>query len=333
VIGLKSARRTCAVALLLAGLAPSCKDQSGDAVVEDGVPPPAPASPARAAFVRLDSESQLRLGLESTELQPAAQAPALTATGRLLDPLPLAVLHVELVTSQAAARASQAQFERVQQLAGQDANMSQHDLEAAETQFRTDDGHRRIAEQRLRAEWGEEIAALDAAQREAFLSSLLEGRTAIAQVALPVGERLDAPPAGALLEVDGEPALLEVRSISPAAQADRVTLGPAYLLCVGAGAAPLRPGSAVTAYLPRGGPAEPGVVVPSAALVRSAGAAWAWVQRGTDRFERRLVALDRPAADGWFVSSGFAPGERVVVAGGQALLCEQLSSLLGEDDE
>ena len=324
--------RTGAIALLLAALALSCQDRSGSAGVESSPPPSAPASPARSGFVRLDSESQLRLGLASAELQPAAQAPVLAATGRLLDPLPLEDLHVELVAAQAAARASQAQFERVAQLAGQDANMSQRDLEAAETQFRVDDGHRRSAEQRLRSEWGEAVAALDAPQREAFVSSLLEGRTAIARVALPVGERLDAPPAGALLAVDGEPALLEVRSITPAAQADRVTLGPAYLLLVDAGAAPLRPGSAVTAYLPRGGPAEPGVVVPSAALVRSAGAAWAWVQRGADRFERRLVALDRPAADGWFVSSGFAPGERVIVVGGQALLCEQLASAIGEDD-
>ena len=324
-----------ALAALLAlplALVPSCGDRPGPAVVDESAPRPAPKSADGAALVRLDSESQLRLGLKAIELQPAAQAPALTATGRLLDPFPLADLHVELVASQAAARASKAQFERVGQLAGQDANMSQRDLEAAETQFRADDGRRSIAEQRLRSDWGDEIATMDPRAREELVAALLAGRSAIAQVALPAGVRLDPPPAAARLEIDGEPAALEARSITPAAQADHVTLGQAYLLRVDAGASPFRPGSAVTAWLPRGGPAEAGVVVPSAALVRCDGAAWAWIQRDADRFERRLVALDRPAEDGWFVSSGFQPGESVVVAGAQALLCAQLTSRIGEDD-
>jgi len=320
------------LALPLAALAPSCSDRPGAAVVDESTPPPAPKSADTAALVRLDSEAQLRLGLKSLELQPAARAPALAATGRLLDPFPLADLQVELVASQAAARASKAQFERVGQLVGQDGNMSQRDLEAAETQFRADDGRRSIAEQRLRADWGDEIATLDPRARDELVAALLAGRSAIAQVALPAGVRLDPPPTAGRLEIDGEPAALEARSITPAAQADRVTLGQAYLLRVDAGASPLRPGSAVTAWLPRGGPAEAGVVVPSAALVRADGAAWAWIQRDAERFERRLVALDRPAADGWFVSSGFQPGERVVVAGAQALLCAQLASRIGEDD-
>ena len=320
-----------AATVLLVALAPACGDRAGTAVVDATAPAAAQRAPEPASLVHLDSEAQLKLGLKTIELQPAAQGPALAATGRLLDPFPLADLQVELVASQAAAKASKAQFERIAQLAGQDGNMSQRDLETAEAQFRADDGRRLVAEQRLRSDWGDAIAAMDPAARADLVAALLAGRSAIAQVALPVGVHLDLPPAGARVEIDGEPGALEARTVALAAQADRVTLGPAYLLRVDAGASPLRPGSAVTAWLPRAGPAEPGVVVPSAAIVRAAGAAWAWVQRDASRFERRLVALDRPLPDGWFVSSGFAPGERVVVAGGQALLCEQLASKIEDD--
>jgi multidrug efflux pump subunit AcrA (membrane-fusion protein) len=78
----------------------------------------------------------------------------------------------------------------------------------------------------------------------------------------------------------------------------------------------------LTALLELPGDALPGVVIPRAAVVRSEGRGWAFVQTGDDTFTRREVALTRPTSDGWFVAEGFKPGEKVVVTGAQVLLSE-----------
>ena len=43
-------------------------------------------------------------------------------------------------------------------------------------------------------------------------------------------------------------------------------------------------------------------------------------------FARREVVQARPVDAGWFVSEGFKPGEKIVVAGAQLLLSEELKS-------
>ena len=69
-----------------------------------------------------------------------------------------------------------------------------------------------------------------------------------------------------------------------------------------------------------------GVVVPHAAVVYAEGKTWAYVQTGADTFLRREVHLDHLTPEGWFVTSGIAAGERVVVTGAQMLLSEELKS-------
>src|SRR5262249_56860672 len=81
-----------------------------------------------------------------------------------------------------------------------------------------------------------------------------------------------------------------------------------------------------TAYLPTSSVPQPGIVIPRSALVRFSGRTWAYVEARAGRFTRREVVFDHPTETGWFVTSGFAPGDRVVVIGGEALLSEELKS-------
>ena len=69
-----------------------------------------------------------------------------------------------------------------------------------------------------------------------------------------------------------------------------------------------------------------GVVVPRTAVVYAEGKTWAYVQTRADTFMRREVHLDHLTQDGWFVTSGLAASERVVVTGAQILLSEELKS-------
>jgi hypothetical protein len=94
----------------------------------------------------------------------------------------------------------------------------------------------------------------------------------------------------------------------------------------------LKPGEAVTAYLQISGEAQTGVIVPRSAVIRYEGAAWAYVQTDGTNFTRRLISLDRPMENGWFVTTGVAAGENVVTMGAQTIFSEELSASGGGGD-
>ena len=87
----------------------------------------------------------------------------------------------------------------------------------------------------------------------------------------------------------------------------------------------LAPGINLSVFVPSG-PFKRGLVIPGNATVWWQGKAWAYVQTAPERFARREVSTDTPVADGWFVESGFAAGEKVVLRGGQQLLSEEFRS-------
>ncbi len=85
---------------------------------------------------------------------------------------------------------------------------------------------------------------------------------------------------------------------------------------------PARPGFApglnLSAELPIGA-ARRGVVIPASAVVWSAGQPWAYKQIAPNRFLRLAIPTDAATGDGWFVTTGFAPGDRVVTQGAEEL--------------
>jgi RND family efflux transporter MFP subunit len=94
----------------------------------------------------------------------------------------------------------------------------------------------------------------------------------------------------------------------------------------------LRPGLAVTAYLPTAAVGRSGIVIPQAAVVRTGGKAYVYLQTGSSKFERRQVPLDQPTTEGYIVTSGFAAGDYIVTTGAQSLLSEEFKSQLKEDE-
>jgi hypothetical protein len=62
-----------------------------------------------------------------------------------------------------------------------------------------------------------------------------------------------------------------------------------------------------------------GVLLPRSALIRKDSKVWAYVQTAPTTFLRREVPESQPVSDGWLVSRGFSPGDRVVTAGAASL--------------
>jgi hypothetical protein len=272
--------------------------------------------------LQLGSVAQSRIGLETETLAGALRRNELIAYGAVLDPAPLVALDAELLSAKANLSASRAEFRRARLLHSEGQNVSLKDLQLAEAKFRGDKAQFTLLNQRM-----------DAKRREALIAALVKRTAAIIRVTVPPGETISRKPDRALVMLLGyESHPLASNAISYAPTVDRSLQGQTFLLQVEASEFPLRPGAAATARLQLPGAPQHGVVLPRAAVVRGAGKAWAYVQIAPERFARREVATGWPTADGWFVTSGFAPGDRVVIVGAQTLLSEEFQSLIQSHD-
>ena len=88
-------------------------------------------------FLKLDKDTQTRMGLKTAPLAAATLKPEVKGYGRVLDPAPLAALLVEKANAQAALEASTKEFERLKTLA-QTQNASARALETAEAAMKRD---------------------------------------------------------------------------------------------------------------------------------------------------------------------------------------------------
>lgn len=290
--------------------------------------------PARVAqnaagdrVVWLDAETQTRVGLTMEPLAAVTRIPEAVAYGTVLDPAPLIDLQAELSSAEAARTASHAEYDRLTALARHGDNVAAKAVEAAAATFHADDQRVLLAARRLASDWGQVLSALTPNERDTLVQRLAARESVLIRADLLPGERLsDRPRAARVTTVDDTAHPLAADAVFAAPSIGRLTQGQGWVLRIDAAPDTLRPGAAVTAFLERAARPETGVVIPRHALVRVAGTTWAYVQVGPEEFTRREVVLTAPLQDGWFVTSGFRPGDRLVVTGAQTLLSEELKS-------
>ncbi|HKW28376.1 MAG TPA: hypothetical protein VJT54_03505, partial [Verrucomicrobiae bacterium] len=140
---------------------------------------------------------------------------------------------------------------------------------------------------------------------------------------LPSGELASGTPTGAQLTLPGTAPLVAADFLGRAATTDPLVQGMGFIFVVTNPPAALVPGLSVTGILQLPGEPASGVVVPDAAVVRSDGRTWIYVQTADTTFARREIPLNHSTAGGWFVTNGLAPGDKVVVIGAQTLLSEE----------
>jgi hypothetical protein len=296
-------------------------------------PPRTSQSPGGEAVIKLDAETRQRVTIAVAPLVAATHAPEAKAFGSVLDPAPLLALHGELVAAEVALTNSTAQYQRTKALFEDDQNASRRALDAAEAQQRTDAAKLLNAQQRWTLATGDAAAKMNSSEREQFVTQLVNRELALLRVEVPPGEKLISPIAGRVMLQGDEDQSISVRSIYSAPAVDVQTRGQAFLLLVGQAGPRLRPGAVATAFLELPGGEASGVVLPSRAVVRAAGLAWAYVQTADNEFTRREVSTGAPTPDGWFVTQNFKPREHVVVTGAQTLLSEEFKSQISVGDE
>lgn len=126
-----------------------------------------------------------------------------------------------------------------------------------------------------------------------------------------------------------ESLLFKGRSVAAAATAGE-SFVPNLLLRCETKTLPLRPGLKIVASIPRG-PARAGFAIPRSSVVRWMGADFVYIYISPTELERRrIVGLEHDGTDEWAPSSDgvsvIKAGDKIVVAGAQLLLSEELKS-------
>ena len=272
-------------------------------------------------FLKLDRETQARMGLKTAPLNATQSKPEVEAYGRVLDPAPLESLLIERASAKAAFDASSREFERLKLLHDQGQNASTRALETAQAAMAHDEILFNSIQPRLLLSWGKTIASLP--DLPAFAHSLAAQETAVVRIDLPLHLALKSPPqSGRLAPLTAPEDLSTAQFLGPAPIADAQLQGQGFLFLQKS--KPLPPGAAVLAWLSLPGEAESGVTLPRQAVVRHEGEVFVYLQSGDDIFTRKKVELDRPLENGWVVREGLKPQDKVVVVGVQQLLSEEL---------
>ncbi len=272
--------------------------------------------------ITVDIAAQARFGVAITVLKGAAAPNGVVTTARVLDPAPLVQLDGELAAAAATFTASRAEALRTRKLFEEDRTASRRAVEVATAQEQADLQRVNAARRQLALEWGSGLADLPAHRRAELLDDLTHGRAELVRVEIPAGVSL--PPARANIEIRGsadtEAVGGSVLGILPTADPRLQTRG--VLVELKGKAARLPIGQMLSAEVPAS--ADPagatGVLLPRSALLRRDSHVWVYVQTDPTTFQRREVRDYKPMSDGWFVSSGLAPGERIVATGAAALL-------------
>jgi RND family efflux transporter MFP subunit len=261
----------------------------------------------------------------------------------------LATAQAEVKSAKASLETAQAAYERARVLNADQQNVADRVVQDAQARLESEQAryHAAVATERvlntslqagrpLRTERSGEVTEILAQPGESVQAGAPILRVAkfdrlLARISVPVGEQVAPASSWARIVSAGsedKPALRADR-ISISAAVDPNAQGTSFLFRLLGTTFGLRPGVAVTAYLPAAASAQRGTVIPQSAVVRVEARAYVYLQTG---FERRTVSIDDPREDGYFVSSGFAPGDRTVTEGAQTVLSEEFKSQMKDED-
>lgn len=305
------------------------------------------ASPSRvseehgAAVVTLSAASQKASGIATAVLGSASRQNELTSYGSVVGIEPLTEQRARYQAALADANVVRASMANTQQdylrlkaLNSDNKNISDRALQVAEAAWKADQARLAAAETQaagirdnIRQQWGDVIA-----NGGGGVAALLAHQEVLVQVTLPDDIQPDKLGHITVAATGGHGRPVPAIYIGPSPQTDATVQGRTYFFR--AAAQDLRAGMRVEAHIQVQGATRQGVLVPNEAVVWYLGKAWAYRQQGEDKFVRQLVSTEQPADNGWFQTSGFKEGERLVTSGAQLLLSEELKfQIKNENDD
>jgi hypothetical protein len=328
---------------LIWGFLAGRKGQSAEAQAEAPMQAPSRvASQNGETVLAFDAAAQKANGIVTAVLTHTRQSVDTQATGVVLQLQPLLDLKTsynttstDLAKTQATARASLAEYERLRQLNQDGKNASDKAVEAARAASENDAALVRNAEQSLtilksstRLHWGSVVTNW-LEQDTPQLDALLAQRKFLLQVTAASSGSFTAPQQATVQYADGTHSSARLISVLP--QLDPRLQAPSLLYSVAAHPG-LIPGINLAVFLPSG-PEENGWLVPNGAIVWWQGKAWCYVEESPGKFTRRTVSTANPFSNGGFVTEGIDADSRIVTTGAQTFLSEEFRSQIQADQD
>jgi hypothetical protein len=323
----------CVAALLLC----ACHKSAGPAADAEDAKPKAAASKAddkeageaksadadEAKGVTLTAEQVAKLGVVAKAAPAADYRQETPGYGVIVAHEALAQAVAELTTAEATAQQSRAALARTRRLAGTPGAVSADVEETAVRQAAVDEAALTLTNQRLASVVGMR-PPWKSGDRSGVLKELAAGQIKLVRVSFPLGT------------LSGTPSSLRATHISGAtpetgwklnsvweAPADPNVPGRSFFALLKANDA--GEGERLMVFAPVG-EASKGVIVPAAAVVLSESHYWCYLEKDEGHFVRTPVDTSRPTADGYFVSAGIEPGDKVVTAAAGLLLAKESNS-------
>lgn len=274
------------------------------------------------------SQSEMdRLGLQTEAAKSQQFTPRVHGYGVVIGLSTLAQTDADIQTARAAVADSSAMLERSRKLYGAsnaDHAVSQQALDTAEHQALSDRALLELADRKEVAMFGQHAPWRNGERDENVLTALSSGHTVLVQATFPLG-----------ISFDGTPELTITRLSAQSLQtgwttkktwdapADPTIPGRSFFALVDNSA--LAEGEHVLIFAPTG-PAVEGVEIPAEAVVLNEDRSWCYALIAPHVFQRVAIDLSQQTANGYFISKGVRPNERVVTKGAGLLLARELGA-------
>ena len=243
----------------------------------------------------------------------------------VLNPDALLQLDADIRSATVAANFSHGQFERFKA----STMLSRQTLENAARQEGIDASQLKLLLTRLQQSWGDKAPFLNVEARQTLMADIANGSRAVLRLDFS-DMAADVPQNVRVVPLRGG-SETKVDALWAAPSGNLAMPGVSFFGLINAGPG-LRAGdrARVIADSPE---KLAGVVIPSAALVVYGSKSWCYVETAPGKYERKLVSLEAPVDEGFFVKSGFDPGTRVVVKGASVLLAREAAPGSFDDDD
>lgn len=300
------------------------------ALVSSAIAAHALDAPHAKPIIALSAEEITQLGIETAPAQRATFTPQVRGYGVVSNLSTVAQTDSDIRTALAAVTDSQAALTRATHLFRQNA-MSEQALFTARHQAASDRAQLELADRKEIATFGAHAPWRGATRDTAILSALTAGTSQLVEATFPLGIVFDAPPTTLVFtRLDTQEGQKRWTSrLNWDAPADPTIPGRSFYSLVDR--SELAQGEHVLVFAPVGAPID-GVRVPSDAVILSEDKPWCYVVVSERRFRRIPIDLRLQVAGGYFVASGIAQGQRVVVKGTGLLLARELGAATPDQD-
>lgn len=295
--------------------------------------------------VVLNKEIQKISGIEIAETQSAGYRPEFIAFGKAINIQPLLALRRNYLHSLMDRQSSSAKLTLSEQNIRRIGDLfrsgvaAKRRLQEQQTQLRIDKSQVDVVQFQSRTIvsegrliWGKQLTDWAIFPDSAWLDPFISGKKTLLQITLPADKRLPDEVTTIFVEASGDRSKAqEARLISKAPQTDNTVQGVGYFFETEGQSIPI--GMHISAFIPEQKEAVSGVVIPKSAVIWSLSQAFVYIKKGDDQFSRRLLSQVKQTQGGYFVGESIKAGEKIVSAGGQMLLSEELRGQIPDEDD